>query len=80
NGHKEHNTLHVPRGQRVTLRMISQDVIHSFFIPDFRVKHDVLPGRYSYLWFEPSKEGDYRLFCSEYCGTAHSKMEGWVHV
>lgn len=80
NGHKEHNTLHVPRGQRVTLRMISQDVIHSFFIPDFRVKHDVLPGRYSYLWFEPTQLGDFHLFCSEYCGTAHSKMEGWVHV
>lgn len=80
NGSKEINRLHVPLGKRVTLRMISQDVIHSLFVPDFRVKHDVLPGRYTYLWFEPTRVGQFHLFCAEFCGTSHAAMGGWVEV
>ena len=80
NGAKELNRLHVPLGQRVTLRMISEDVIHSLFVPDFRVKHDVLPGRYTYLWFQPTQVGQYRLYCAEFCGTSHASMGGWVEV
>ncbi|CAN5912491.1 cytochrome c oxidase subunit II [soil metagenome] len=79
-GTSEINELHVPLGRPVRLVMTSQDVIHSFFIPDFRVKMDVLPGRYTQLWFEPTKVGTYRLFCAEYCGTDHSRMGGLVHV
>ena len=79
-GSKEINELHVPVGQPVRLIMTSQDVIHSFFIPAFRVKQDVLPGRYTSLWFEPTKVGRYHLFCAEYCGTDHSRMGGWVTV
>lgn len=79
-GQREINTLHVPVGRQVRLRLISQDVIHSFFIPAFRVKHDVLPGRYQYLWFTATRPGKYRLFCAEYCGTSHSNMDGWVQV
>jgi cytochrome c oxidase subunit 2 len=60
--------------------MTSEDVIHSFYIPAFRIKKDVLPGRYTSLWFEPTKVGQYHLFCAEYCGTEHSRMIGWVHV
>lgn len=80
NGAKEINRLHVPLGKRVTLRMISQDVIHSFSVPDFRVKHDVLPGRYTYVWFEPTKVGQFHLFCAEFCGTSHAAMGGWIEV
>jgi cytochrome c oxidase subunit 2 len=58
--------------------MTSQDVIHSFFVPDFRVKMDVLPGRYTTLWFEATNAGEYRLFCSQYCGTQHSGMIGRI--
>lgn len=79
-GAKEINRIHVPLGKRVTLRMISQDVIHSLFIPDFRVKHDVLPGRYTYLWFEPTRVGQFHLYCAEFCGTSHAAMGGWVEV
>lgn len=79
-GRKEINALHLRVGDKVELRMISEDVIHSFFIPDFRTKHDVMPGRYTYLWFEPKTPGDYHLFCTEYCGTSHDEMQGWVHV
>lgn len=78
NGKRENNELHVPVGQPVRLIMTSQDVIHSFYIPAFRVKQDVLPGRYTTLWFEATKEGEYHLFCAEYCGTEHSKMVGRV--
>jgi cytochrome c oxidase subunit 2 len=78
NGRREINTLHVPVGRPIQLTMTSEDVIHSFFIPAFRVKHDVLPGRYTRLWFEATKPGRYRLFCAEYCGTEHSMMGGWV--
>jgi cytochrome c oxidase subunit 2 len=79
-GQREINELHVPVGKPVKLIMTSEDVIHSFFIPAFRVKQDVLPGRFTYLWFQPTKPGDYHLFCAQYCGTQHSRMGGWIHV
>ncbi|MBI5431509.1 MAG: cytochrome c oxidase subunit II [Planctomycetes bacterium] len=79
-GQREINMLHVPVGVPIQLRMISEDVIHSFFIPAFRVKRDVLPGRYSTMWFEATKAGTYHLFCAEYCGTKHSQMIGSVIV
>jgi cytochrome c oxidase subunit 2 len=79
-GRREINSLHVPRGRAVQLRMTSEDVIHSFFIPAFRVKQDVLPGRFTALWFEPTKTGTYHLFCAEFCGTDHSRMRGRVIV
>jgi cytochrome c oxidase subunit 2 len=78
NGKRENNELHVPVGQPVKLIMTSQDVIHSFYIPAFRVKQDVLPGRYTTMWFEATQEGEYHLFCAEYCGTEHSMMGGRV--
>jgi cytochrome c oxidase subunit 2 len=77
-GRREINELHVPVGRPVKLTMTSEDVIHSFFVPAFRVKADVLPGRYTTLWFEATKEGVYHLFCTEYCGTEHSRMIGRV--
>ena len=80
NGRREINTLHVPLGRPVKLTMISEDVIHSFFVPAFRVKQDVLPGRYSGCWFEATRTGDFHLFCAEYCGTNHSLMTGSVVV
>lgn len=80
NGMKEINELHVPIGQNVKLTMASEDVIHSFSIPAFRVRHDVVPGHYNSLWFTPTKEGRYRLFCTEYCGLSHAGMGGWVTV
>lgn len=80
NGRREINELHVPLGQPVKLNMISEDVIHSFYVPAFRVKQDVLPGRYTSLWFEATKTGTYHLFCTEYCGTKHSGMIGSVVV
>ncbi len=80
NGKREINELHVPRGQAVKLTMTSQDVIHSFFVPAFRVKQDILPGRYTTVWFEATKAGEYHLFCAEYCGTNHSKMMGKIIV
>lgn len=80
NGKKEINTLHLPVGQPVKLTMTSEDVIHSFYIPAFRVKNDVVPGKYTTIWFEPTKEGRYNLFCTEYCGNEHSRMGGWVEV
>jgi len=81
-GQREINELHVPLGSRIKLTMTSEDVIHSFFVPAFRVKADVLPGqgRYRVVWFEPTKPGRYHLFCAEYCGTNHSGMIGWVEV
>jgi cytochrome c oxidase subunit 2 len=79
-GKKEINELHVPLGQAIALKMTSQDVIHSFFIPAFRVKQDVVPGRYTSEWFQPSRLGEYHLFCAEYCGTDHSRMIGRVVV
>src|SRR5688500_18433508 len=79
-GTREINELHVPRGQRVQLTLASQDVIHSFYIPAFRVKQDAVPGRYTKLFFEATKVGEFRLFCAEYCGTQHSGMIGRVVV
>ncbi len=79
-GQREINELHVPTGQNVKLIMTSQDVIHSFFIPAFRIKQDVLPGRYTTLWFKATQPGTYHLFCAEYCGTNHSGMGGSVVV
>lgn len=79
-GPREINELHVPVGQPVKLTMTSEDVIHDFFIPAFRVKKDVVPGRYSSIWFEATKTGRYHLFCAQYCGTYHSHMTGWVIV
>ncbi len=79
-GQREINELHIPVGTPVRLTMTSEDVIHSFFVPAFRTKQDVLPGRYSTTWFTPTKAGKYHLFCAEYCGTNHSGMIGWVYV
>ena len=79
-GRREINELHVPLGRKIKLTMASEDVIHNFFVPAFRVKADVIPGRYTALWFEAKKSGRYHLFCAEYCGTNHSRMIGWVHV
>jgi len=77
-GQREINELHVPVGRSVKLIMSSEDVIHSFYIPAFRVKADVLPGRYTSIWFKATKPGEYHLFCAEYCGTKHSGMIGKV--
>jgi cytochrome c oxidase subunit 2 len=79
-GQSEINELHVPLGQPVKLTMTSEDVIHDFFLPAFRVKQDVLPGRYTMLWFEATKAGEYPLYCAEYCGTQHSGMIGRIVV
>src|SRR5581483_8289813 len=79
-GQREINELHVPVGRDVKLIMTSQDVIHSFYVPAFRIKQDVLPGRYTVAWFRATKAGRYHLFCAEYCGTAHSGMIGEVVV
>ena len=79
-GYREINELHVPLGRPVKLTMTSEDVIHDFFVPAFRVKKDVLPGRYTLVWFEATKAGDYHLFCSQYCGTQHAGMMGKVTV
>ena len=79
-GAREINELHVPIGRPVKLIMGSEDVIHSFFIPDFRVKADVVPGRYNTLWFTATKPGRYHIFCTQYCGTKHSGMIGWVEA
>ena len=79
-GKHEIDELHVPVNQTVVLNMTSQDVIHSFFIPAFRVKQDVVPGRYTSEWFKATEPGDYHLFCAEYCGTQHSGMTGRVVV
>src|SRR5262245_31798954 len=79
-GQREINELHVPVGRAVKLIMTSEDVIHDFFVPAFRVKADVIPGRYTTIWFEPTKPGSYHLFCAEYCGTRHSGMIGQIVV
>ena len=79
-GGREINELHVAVGQPVKMTMASEDVIHSFYIPAFRVKHDVVPGHYDTIWFTPTKPGHYHLFCTEYCGNQHASMIGWVDV
>jgi len=80
NGRREVGELHVPLGQPVRLLMTSEDVIHSFFVPAFRIKQDVLPGRYTTAWFEATALGEYHLFCAEFCGTDHAVMTGRVVV
>ncbi|MBP0491414.1 cytochrome c oxidase subunit II [Pararoseomonas indoligenes] len=80
NGAQEIDALHVPRGEQVRLLMTSQDVIHSFFVPAFRAKQDVLPGRLTELRFTATETGTYNLFCAEYCGTLHARMGGTVTV
>jgi cytochrome c oxidase subunit II len=79
-GQREINILHVPIGEPIRLTMTSQDVIHSFYVPAFRVKQDVLPGRYTQLWFTATKLGAFPLLCAEYCGLDHSRMGGSVVV
>lgn len=78
NGRREINELHIPVDTPVKLIMTSQDVIHSFFVPAFRNKRDVVPGRYSTIWFQADRPGEYLLLCAEYCGTEHSEMKGRV--
>ena len=80
NGLKEINELHVPVGRDIRLILASEDVIHDFFVPAFRVKMDVVPGHYNTMWFRPTKPGRYHFFCSQYCGTNHAVMGGWVTV
>jgi cytochrome c oxidase subunit 2 len=79
-GQREINELHVPTGRPVKLTLASEDVIHSFFLPAFRLKHDVVPGSYQTFWFQPTTPGRYHIFCAEYCGTNHSRMIGWLTV
>jgi len=79
-GQREINELHVPVDRDVKLIMTSQDVIHSFFVPAFRMKQDVLPGRYTVVWFRATRPGTYHLFCTQYCGTQHSGMIGSIIV
>lgn len=79
-GQRENNELHIPINKPIRLTLISQDVIHSFFIPDFRIKKDVLPGKYATFWFTATKPGKYHLFCAEFCGTKHAEMVGWVYA
>ena len=73
-GQREINELHIPVGRKIKLTMTTEDVLHDFFVPAFRTKADVVPGRYTYLWFEATKPGKYHLFCAEYCGTQHALM------
>ena len=79
-GQREIDELHVPTGRAVKVTLASEDVLHSFYIPAFRLKHDVVPGSYQTYWFEATKPGRYHIFCAEYCGTNHSEMKGWVTV
>jgi len=79
-GLREINELHIPVGRPVKLTMTSEDVIHSLSAPAFRTKEDIVPGRYTTTWFRATKPGKYHLFCTEYCGTNHSGMTGWVYV
>jgi cytochrome c oxidase subunit 2 len=79
-GQSEINELHVPLGRPIKVTFTSEDVLHSLYFPAFRVKADAIPGRYSAVWFTPTKVGQYHLFCAEYCGTKHSGMIGSVYV
>ena len=79
-GQREINELHVPVNTKIKLTMTTEDVLHDFYIPAFRTKADVVPGRYTYMWFEATKPGKYHLFCAEYCGLNHSGMGGYVYV
>jgi cytochrome c oxidase subunit II len=77
-GRREIDELHIPVGRPVELTLTSEDVIHSFYVPAFRVKQDAVPGRYTRIWFQATKVGEYHLFCAEYCGTLHSGMIGRI--
>ncbi len=79
-GQREMDELHIPVGRPVKLTLSSEDVIHDFFVPAFRVKQDALPGRITTAWFTATKPGKYHLFCAQYCGTQHSNMGGWIYV
>src|SRR5829696_5090645 len=79
-GQREINELHIPVGRKVKLTLTTEDVLHDLFVPAFRTKVDVVPGRYTYLWFEATKPGKYHLYCAEYCGLNHSGMGGYVYV
>lgn len=79
-GRWENNELHIPAGRPIVLNMTSEDVVHAFFVPAFRLKQDVYPGQFSKMWFNATKPGAYHLFCAEFCGTAHSTMVGTVYV
>lgn len=79
-GPREIDELHIPVGVPIKITMTSQDVIHDFYIPAFRVKKDALPGRYSSIWFEATEVGTYHFYCAQYCGALHSQMIGWVYV
>lgn len=79
-GQREINELHIPVGRKVKLTMTTEDVLHDLSFPAFRTKADIVPGRYTYLWFEATKPGKYHIFCAEYCGLNHSGMGGWVYV
>jgi len=79
-GAREINELHIPMNRNIKLTMTSEDVIHDFFVPAFRTKADVLPGKYTTEWFRPNKTGEFHIFCAEYCGTKHSEMVGTVYV
>lgn len=79
-GQREINNLHVPRGQAIRINLASEDVIHSFYIPAFRVKQDAVPGKSTSLWFKATKTGTFHIFCAEYCGAEHSKMIGSITV
>lgn len=80
NGIRENNEMHVPVGRPIRLTMISQDVIHAFYIPEFRIQWHVVPGRYTQMWFTPTKPGRYHIFCAMHCGAQHSEMGGYVYV
>lgn len=80
NGIRENNELHLPVDTNVKFTMISQDVIHAFYLPEFRAQYHVVPGRYTDMWVRPTKVGRYRLLCAMHCGTQHSEMVGWVYV
>ena len=80
NGIRENNELHIPVDEPVRFTMISQDVIHDFFVPEFRLQRQVEPGHYSTFWVQPTRVGRYHLYCNMYCGTQHSEMGGWVYV
>ena len=80
NGTNSPGEIWVPVNTPVRLEMTSQDVLHSFYVPEFRIKHDVLPNRYTYVWFEAPREGTYQVLCTEYCGTSHSNMGAKIHV
>lgn len=80
NGIRENNELHIPVDEPVKMTMISQDVIHAFYVPEFRIQRQVQPGEYTTFWFKPTRVGKYHLFCNMYCGTQHSEMGGWVYV